>query len=205
MRIALSPLRWSLALTIAGMAAATGIARQPAPTGQQPTTTPAGQAAGRQGGPPERRLPRLPALPFPDAAQELETLGPKIRVVPLFKGLANPWSMAWLPNGDMLITEKPGRLRIVRNGTLEPQPVAGVPQVVAQGQGGLMEVAVHPKYAENRFIYLTYSKAGEKGRVAASKGPPSATSRTFSSPTTGTPPSRTSDRASRSAATACCI
>jgi aldose sugar dehydrogenase len=143
--------------------------QQPSPTGQQ--TPPSGQGGGqrgRQGGPPaDRRLPRLPALPFPDAPQDLDTLGPKIRVVPLFKGLANPWSMAWLPNGDMLITERPGRLRIARNGTLDPEPIAGVPQVVAQGQGGLLEVAVHPRYAANQWVYLTYSKPGEKGNTTA--------------------------------------
>jgi glucose/arabinose dehydrogenase len=178
MRIALSRFTWSLALAV-GVAASSGLADQTpsaggqtaAPAGQQTTPAPAQPAGrGRQGGaagPAERRLPRLPALPFPDAPQELDTLGPKIRVVPLFKGLANPWSMAWLPNGDMLITEKPGRLRIVRNGTLDQQPVAGVPEVVAQGQAGLMEIAVHPKYAENKFIYLTYSKSGEKGNTTA--------------------------------------
>ena len=168
--------RWFLALAISTAAVASGIteqapsagAQQPSPQGQQPTQ-PAGQPTGRgrQGGPPDRRLPRLPTLPFPDAPQELETLGPKIRVVPLFKGLANPWSIAFLPNGDVLITEKPGRLRIARNGTLEPQPIAGVPQVVAMGQGGLMEVAVHPRYAENGWIYLTYSKPGEQGNTTA--------------------------------------
>ena len=65
--------------------------------------------------------------------------GTAIRVVPLVKGLASPWSLAFLPNGDMLVTEKVGRLRVVRNGTLDPQPISGVPQVLAMGQGGLLE------------------------------------------------------------------
>ena len=165
MRHPLSPTRLILVLGLAAAVTSLGIDAQQPPVAQQTPATgqqPAGR--GRQGGPPERKLRRVPSLPFPDAPQELETLGPKIRVVPLFKGLANPWSIAWLPNGDMLITERPGRLRIARNGTLDPQPIAGVPQVVAQGQGGLLEVAVHPNYAENQWIYLTYSKPGEEKR-----------------------------------------
>jgi glucose/arabinose dehydrogenase len=87
------------------------------------------------------------------AAQE-----PSYRVVPVVTGLQNPWSIAFLPGGDMLITEKPGRLRVVRGGVLQPNPVEGVPAVSAQGQGGLLEVALHPNFAQNRVIYLTYSK-----------------------------------------------
>jgi aldose sugar dehydrogenase len=71
--------------------------------------------------------------------------------------LERPWSMAWLPDGAMLITEKAGRLRLVRNGVLDPTPIAGVPDVLAVGQGGLMEVALHPRFAQNRLVYLTYS------------------------------------------------
>ncbi len=96
-----------------------------------------------------------------------ETLGPSIRAVPFVKGLVNPWSLAFLPNGDMLVTEKGGQLRIVRNGTLDPQPIGGVPQVWAMGQGGLLEVAPHPRFAENQVIYLTYSKPGERGATTA--------------------------------------
>lgn len=72
-------------------------------------------------------------------------------------GLAHPWSIAWLPNGDMLITERAGRLRLVRDGRLVSEPVRGVPDVFAQGQGGLMEVSLHPKFEQNRWLYLTYS------------------------------------------------
>lgn len=75
----------------------------------------------------------------------------------ILSGLENPWSMTWLPDGSMLITERPGRLRIVRNGKLEPTSVTGVPEIFAAGQGGLMEVSLHPNFAENRFVYLTYS------------------------------------------------
>ena len=101
----------------------------------------------------------------------VEALGGQLRVVPLVKGLATPWSLAFLPNGDMLITEKAGKLRIVRGGTLDPQPVAGTPEVFAVGQGGLLEVAVHPQFAQNQFVYLTYSKGKEKeGTTALARG-----------------------------------
>jgi glucose/arabinose dehydrogenase len=120
------------------------------------------------GGPPTPGgFQRVPSLPFPDTAREFEQSLTAFRVVPVVRGLANPWSLAFLPNGDMLVTERPGRLRIVRNGTLETQPVAGVPEVWATGQGGLLEVLPHPRFSENRFLYLTYSKACEKGATTA--------------------------------------
>lgn len=117
----------------------------------------------QQTGPP---FPRVPPLPFPDGPQVFETLGPQIRVVPFAKGLVNPWSLTFLPDGNMLVTEKAGQLRIVRNGTLDPKPITGVPAVWTTGQGGLMEVALHPRFAENRFVYLTYSKPGEGGAAS---------------------------------------
>ena len=80
------------------------------------------------------------------------------RVVTVVEGLEHPWSIAFLPGGDMLVTERPGRLRIVRNGTLLADPVPGVPEILAQGQGGLMEVVPHPDFASNRLLYLSFSK-----------------------------------------------
>ncbi|MEX2153086.1 MAG: PQQ-dependent sugar dehydrogenase [Gemmatimonadaceae bacterium] len=80
------------------------------------------------------------------------------RVVTVAEGLVNPWSMAFLAGGDMLVTERPGRLRIVRDGRLLPDPVPGLPQIRAGGQGGLLEVLPHPAFASNRLIYLSYSK-----------------------------------------------
>ena len=72
-------------------------------------------------------------------------------------GLEHPWSIAWLPDGSALVTERPGRLRMLRDGVLDPKPISGVPRVLAQGQGGLMEVLPHPDFAVNRLIYLTYA------------------------------------------------
>jgi glucose/arabinose dehydrogenase len=82
------------------------------------------------------------------------------RVVTVVDALVQPWSIAFLPGGDMLITERPGRLRIVRQGRLLPEPVAGVPPVFVSRQGGLFEVMPHPDFASNRLLYLTYAKPG---------------------------------------------
>ncbi|EAQ76478.1 PQQ-dependent sugar dehydrogenase [Synechococcus sp. WH 5701] len=79
------------------------------------------------------------------------------RQTELVRGLEHPWGMAWLPDGSLLISERPGRLRIVRNGVLDPRPIPGVPEVLAAGQGGLLDVSVHPRFSENRFVYLTYA------------------------------------------------
>ena len=73
------------------------------------------------------------------------------RVVTVADGLVIPWSMAFLPGGDLLVTERPGRLRIIRDGRLLPDPVPGVPEVVAQGQGGLLDVMPHPEFASSHW------------------------------------------------------
>jgi aldose sugar dehydrogenase len=83
--------------------------------------------------------------------------GTRIKVSVAVKGLSHPWSVAWLPNGDMLITERAGRLRVVRNGVLDPEPVAGVPKVQAGGTSGLLDVALHPKFAQNGLVYMVYN------------------------------------------------
>lgn len=88
------------------------------------------------------------------------------RLVTVADGLIRPWSIAFLPDGDMLVTERPGRLRIVRNGTLLPDPVPGVPAVHAEGQGGLLDVVPHPEFASNRLLYLSFSKPNADGSGA---------------------------------------
>lgn len=79
------------------------------------------------------------------------------KVTTVTGGLEHPWAIAWLPDGSALITERPGRLRVLRDGKLFDQPVTGVPTVAAVGQGGLLDVALHPKFAENKLVYFTYS------------------------------------------------
>lgn len=85
------------------------------------------------------------------------------RVVPVVGGLVNPWSMAFLPSGEILVTERPGRLRVVRDGRLLPEPVAGLPPIRVGNQGGLLDVVLHPRFAQNRLVYLSYSKPSEDG------------------------------------------
>ena len=98
------------------------------------------------------------AKPLPDTVVSSERH--PFRLETVVDNLETPWSVAFLPDGRMLVTEKAGRLRIVENGRLLPDPVQGVPTVWAQGQGGLLDVAVHPEYATNGWIYLSYSDPG---------------------------------------------
>jgi glucose/arabinose dehydrogenase len=97
------------------------------------------------------------------------------RVTTVAENLVQPWSIAFLPGGDTLITERPGRLRIVRNGKLLPNAVEGLPPVIHSSQGGLLEVAVHPNFATNRLLYITYSKQVGEAPPAGSKDPVPAT------------------------------
>ena len=113
-----------------------------------------------------------PSPPLADGPIMLDTgIQHQIRLV-ITKGLNQPWSMAFLPDGDILITERAGRLRIVRNGVLDQKPVAGVPEVRAQGIGGLMDLALDPHFADNKLIYLTYHKPseGNTGVITLARG-----------------------------------
>jgi len=93
-----------------------------------------------------------------------ESAKQRFRVVTLAAGLEHPWGLAFLPDGRMLVTERPGRLRIIgADGQLDPQPIAGLPRIAATGQGGLLDVALHPDYAKNGWIYLSYAAPGEGG------------------------------------------
>lgn len=95
------------------------------------------------------------------APREFNTEHYRIRVTPVATGLNQPWALAFLPDGRMLVTEKPGTLRVVtRDGKLSA-PVKGVPAAQMVGQGGLLDVALDPDYATNRLIYLSYTEAGE--------------------------------------------
>ena len=90
----------------------------------------------------------------PGAPHLSETAPPRVEVVA--EGLEHPWSLAFLPDGRELVTERPGRLRIIDGGRLSP-PVEGVPPVLAEGQGGLFDVVPHPDFAENGWLYLSYA------------------------------------------------
>ncbi len=100
--------------------------------------------------------------PAPRSPTPASTSG-VVRAEVVAKGLEHPWALAFLPDGRILVTERPGRLRIVgRDGTLSA-PLAGVPAVLARGQGGLLDVALDPNFAQNRLVYLSYAEPGDGG------------------------------------------
>jgi len=101
------------------------------------------------------------------ATSSYESEKVRFRVVPLVSGLVHPWSLVFLPDGDLLITERPGRLRVVRHGRLLEEPIAGVPVVASTGQGGLLDVVLHPNFATNRLLCLAYSRRDSDGNGTA--------------------------------------
>src|SRR4051812_47082282 len=106
--------------------------------------------------------PKLGHGPFP-----LETAEERlVRVVVVAEGLQQPWAIAFLPDGDMLVTERAGRLRLIRGGRLDAELVSGLPQVHAEGLQGLMDVVLHPRFDENHWVYLTYHKPLPTGQGA---------------------------------------
>ena len=113
----------------------------------------------------QQRLEGVPVPPLGSGPFEFETAeARKIRVTVVARGLSHPWSMVFLPDGSLLVTERPGRLRVIRSGMLDPTPVAGVPRARTDGNGGLMDIALHPNFADNRLVYLTYTKPVENGK-----------------------------------------
>jgi aldose sugar dehydrogenase len=91
----------------------------------------------------------------------------KLSVTELATNLVHPWGLAVLPDGSMLVTEREGRLRVIRDGKLVPTPVGGVPRVLDSGQGGLMDVALHPDFATNSLVYLSFSKGTKEANHTA--------------------------------------
>ena len=123
--------------------------------------------------PPGPRVAPYNSPPLGDGPFLMESYEERsLKVSVVTKGLSQPWSIAFLPGGEILITERIGRLRVVRSGVLDPAPVAGTPTVTSQGTiAGLMDIALHPRYAENKWIYISYHKPvgralGADGRVA---------------------------------------
>lgn len=97
------------------------------------------------------------------SAATMATSGQGFSAVTLVKGLEHPWGMAFLPDGRMLVSERPGRLRIIEDGQLRPEPIGGLPAIRAHGQGGLLDVVLHPDYRNNGWIYLSYAAPGKGG------------------------------------------
>jgi aldose sugar dehydrogenase len=89
----------------------------------------------------------------------------KFRVETVADGLEVPWGFAFLPDGNLLFTERPGRVRIIENGKLRSEPIYKVPDVEPSGESGLMDISLHPKFAENKFVYLAYAYRGDGKQV----------------------------------------
>ena len=137
-------------------------AQQAGQTAPDSSPSSAARDAARGADRPDVSLPAGPEV-FTDSS------GHPFRVVPI-TGLSHPWSLAFLPHGNILVTELGGTLRIIRNGVLDPQPLAGVPEANSQvWRGGLMDVAVHPRYADNNFVYLTYTKIVPEDQADAAR------------------------------------
>lgn len=133
---------------VAGVASAQN-APQPAPGNGPPAGAPAAQ---RPAGP-----PATPTLG--DGPWDTQGWDAKIHVEVVSKGLDHPWGLAFLPDGGMLVTERPGRLRLIRNGVLDPEPIKGLLPVYATGIAGLTDIVLDPNFASNHYVYLAYSKA----------------------------------------------
>jgi glucose/arabinose dehydrogenase len=113
-----------------------------------------------------------PTPPLPEGPIQLQSAAVRdFRVAVLSRTLEQPWSLAFLPGGEMLVTERPGRIRIFRNGVLDPTPVDGAPKVRAQGLQGLMDIVLHPRFAENRFVYISDHKPVPTGRTLGNGQP----------------------------------
>ena len=150
-------MKFAFAILLACVAVTAAIAQQTVPFRNNIPVAPSG----------------IPTVPLPDKPVVYDTAeGQRIRVVVVTRGLSHPWSLAFLPDGNMLVTQRTGQLRLIRNGVLDPQPIAGVPAVRSQGLSGLMDVALHPQFAQNRLVYLTYTKPlqGTQNTLALARG-----------------------------------
>jgi len=157
-------MKWTVALIAIFLASWIGVAQQTVPFQGNIPVAPTGLA--------NRPLPKLP--------MEFDTgEGQRIRVSVVARGLTFPWSMTFLPDGSMLVTERTGKLRIIRNGALDPQPIAGVPASRYAGRSGdpgavhgLMDIALHPQFAQNQLVYLSYTKSldANRGTNAVARG-----------------------------------
>jgi len=141
-------------------------AQQPVPPAGQPAAPPPGQQRGQQ-------PPKPPTIPDPQGhvvKSEVQTF--KVEVVA--KDLETPWALAFLPDGRLLVTERPGRLRIVDKGKVS-EPVSGIPKVEQVQDGGLFDVEVHPQYARNGWIYLSYAEPGPNNTSLTERSPANTT------------------------------
>ena len=152
----------AIAALAAAFAGLTLFAQQPA--GEQ------GKGGGKGKNPTAPPAINWPSPPLADGPILAETgIERHLRLV-ITKGLNQPFSMAFLPDGGILVAERPGRLRMVRNGVLDPKPIEGTSQVQAGGLSGLMDLALHPRFGENHLVYLTYHKPSGEAATGGAKG-----------------------------------
>jgi len=153
---------WAAILTLFGFAVAVRAQQAGSPG-----------AVGRPQSTPEPGASPQPTDPdrLPDTIPAVTSIAQTFRVTPI-KGLSRPFALAFLPDGTMLVTERAGRLRVVRNGVLDPRPIGGMPEVLDLRLKGLQDIAIHPRFSENRLIYFTYykPKPGEKDVATATLG-----------------------------------
>lgn len=158
-RTRLTPSRYALVAAAAAMTLAAGCGAKDGAA----SAAAAAPAGGNGGG--DARLQTTLAEPAPEGTLALS-------VETLAEGLVNPWSIAFLPDGAILVTERPGRLRVIRDGALVAEPVAGVPEVLSWNQGGLFDVLPHPDFVNNGLVYLSYAngtRAANATRIARAK------------------------------------
>ena len=135
-------------IALVSLGSALSAQNTPAPAPTAPAAAPAPRPAG---------FPQ--AQPLGDGPWDVQSQEAKLHVEVVAKGLDHPWGMAFAPDGSILVTERPGRLRVIRNGVLDPTPIAGLPAIYAPGIAGLTDIVLDPNFASNRLIYLAYSKA----------------------------------------------
>ena len=147
-----------------GLAAFVGVAAMGAAALAQEAGPPAAAPAAAPPPAARRGPPQSPKLG--DGPWDLKTEKQAVHVSVVTKGLDHPWGIAFLPGEKtMLVTERPGRLRVIRDGALEPEPVTGLPDILPGGIGGLMDIALHPNFTKNHLVYLTYTKPGPQERA----------------------------------------
>ena len=108
------------------------------------------------------------AAPPAAGVGEVETAqGGQVRfqIETVAEGLEVPWALAFTPDGRILVTERPGRIRVVENGKLRPEPYATIPDVEPSSESGLMDLSLHPRYGENRWVYVAYAYGGDRGKL----------------------------------------
>ncbi len=110
------------------------------------------------GGGGDKSLQKQQQPPAPEGRQQLA-------IETFAEGLSNPWCISFLPDGDVLVTERPGRVRLIRNGVMAAAPVAGAPDVLAYNQGGLFDILPHPDFAENRVIFISYAHGSQEANA----------------------------------------